>query len=146
MSPEVAKSAPYNAKADAFSFATILWQLCSHQRPFRGLDEARFVACVVRGGERPPLVRGWPPGLTALLSDCWHTEAALRPAFGEVVQRLRRLFAVGDELAEELEMASEFSPTLVTIGGSSETASVSSNDELLPHGVRGASSMSSVSL
>jgi hypothetical protein len=33
---QVALSQPYGAEADVFSFATILWQIIAHQRPFSG--------------------------------------------------------------------------------------------------------------
>ena len=104
---------------------------CStHCLPFRGLDQARFVARVARGGERPPPMPGWPPELPSLLADCWHVEAALRPSFDEIARRLRRLLS-GNGV--EIARAEEFSPALVAAGTpSDETASVASDEHLLP--------------
>lgn len=34
MAPEVANSQPYSHKAEVFSFATVLWELCAHKKPF----------------------------------------------------------------------------------------------------------------
>ena len=91
MSPEVALSQPYNGKAEVFSFATILWQMASHERPFRGFNVEEFEARVARGGERPSLPQHWPEGLRELLRDCWQAEPHRRPGFGAVVRRLEAL-------------------------------------------------------
>jgi len=91
MSPEVALSRPYNGRAEVFSFATILWQLVSHQRPFRGFNVRMFEARVARDGERPKLPTSWPLALRELLRDCWHPEPLDRPCFGEVTRRLEEL-------------------------------------------------------
>ena len=46
---------------------------------------------VVDGGQRPPLKKGWPPLLCALLEDCWHVQPVRRPGMREVCGRLRKL-------------------------------------------------------
>mmetsp|Transcript_10720 Transcript_10720/g.27510 ORF Transcript_10720/g.27510 Transcript_10720/m.27510 type:complete len:391 (-) Transcript_10720:223-1395(-) len=88
MAPEVALSQPYSGKAEVFSFATILWQLVSKQRPFRGMNVEQFTQRVARGGERPELPSQWPEGLRQLLRECWEPEPHRRPSFGTVVRRL----------------------------------------------------------
>jgi hypothetical protein len=40
-------------------------------------------------GQRPPLPRGAPPALAALIGACWAESPAARPAFPEVLRRLR---------------------------------------------------------
>lgn len=99
MAPEVALSLPYTGKAEVFSFGTILWQLCSHERPWRGMSLPRFEQHVCRDGYRLPMRRRWPASLRRLLSDCWQQEPASRPSFTEVVQRL-------EDLLRELSMQS----------------------------------------
>ena len=74
MSPEVAMSKPYSPKAEVFSFATILWQLCAHERPFRGFGVPDFERRVCEEGYRPKMPKQWPPGLRDLLRDCWRVE------------------------------------------------------------------------
>ena len=88
MSPEVALSQPYNAKADVFSYATILWQLLAHKRPFSGMDVTAFEQRVARGGERPPVNSGWTEDLKHLLAECWQAESAARPEFAQLVPRI----------------------------------------------------------
>jgi len=40
-------------------------------------------------GQRPPLPRGAPPPLAALIGACWAEGPATRPGFPEVLRRLR---------------------------------------------------------
>mmetsp|Transcript_78542 Transcript_78542/g.235439 ORF Transcript_78542/g.235439 Transcript_78542/m.235439 type:complete len:145 (-) Transcript_78542:89-523(-) len=91
MSPEVALSQPYGAEADVFSFATILWQIIAHQRPFSGMNVAAFEERVAKGGERPPPNSRWPTTLKQLLAECWQADPAERPAFSQLVPRLEAI-------------------------------------------------------
>ena len=91
MAPEVALCQPYCGRAEVFSFGTILWQMCAHERPFRGFSVADFERRVARGGERPAIPRKWPPALRELVRDCWRPEPTERPGFGQVVSRLEGL-------------------------------------------------------
>ena len=98
MSPEVAMSKPYSPKAEVFSFATILWQLCAHERPFRGFKVPDFERRVCEEGYRPKIPKQWPPGLRDLLRDCWRVEPRERPPFSEVASRLGLLLR--EQMAE----------------------------------------------
>ena len=91
MAPEVASSLPYGASAEVYSFSIILWQLCSHDRPYAGLDMASFTERVVQGNQRPPLKKAWPPQLRSLLQECWHAQPAMRPTMAAVCAQLRGL-------------------------------------------------------
>ena len=115
MSPEVALSRPYSGRAEVFSFATIVWQLVSRQRPFRGLNVRTFEARVALDGERPKVPKSWPPKLGELLRDCWRAEAAERPSFADVVRRLEGL--LNEELAKRNGASTwrETSPSLVKV-------------------------------
>ena len=70
MAPEVATSQPYNHKAEVFSFATCLWQMCSHEVPYFDCDVAAFMNRVCQKGKPHatpaasfPLHEGCPLGL-----------------------------------------------------------------------------------
>ncbi|KAL1530947.1 hypothetical protein AB1Y20_001838 [Prymnesium parvum] len=88
MSPEVALCKPYNSKADVFSFATLLWQMLAHERPFSGMSVSDFEQKVALGGHRPKISSSWPPQLQQLLSECWEVDAHKRPPFVQIVPRL----------------------------------------------------------
>jgi serine/threonine protein kinase len=54
MAPEVALSKPYSHKAEVFAFATLMWEMAAHERPFADCDVNGFYRCM-----RHPLE---PPG------------------------------------------------------------------------------------
>ena len=55
MSPEVAKSEPYNEKVDMYSFGIILYEMTTGVTPFKGMKRSQFIEHVVLGGQRPPI-------------------------------------------------------------------------------------------
>ena len=100
MAPEILTGETYNEKVDVFSFAMCLVELVGCTLPWRGLcpgGPAEVPHRVTRG-ERPDaqlnsLNRGGAVGLglKQLIDECWHHYADQRPAFPEVVTRLRDL-------------------------------------------------------
>jgi hypothetical protein len=48
---------------------------------------------VLRGGMRPSIPRAAPPRLAALLTACWVTDPAQRPAFSQIIGELEALLA-----------------------------------------------------
>ncbi len=88
MAPEVALSKPYGPSAEVFSFASVVWEMGAHAKPFADTPPGRFTQ-VLGGGGRPPVPKKWPRELQELLSECWDLEPSRRPRFGEIVQRLQ---------------------------------------------------------
>jgi len=97
MAPEVALSLPYNEKADVHSFAMILYQLLSHEKPFSGMDLEMLYTDVIYGGQRPKVPRQWPASMRDLLRDCWHPDPDCRPPFCAVLRRIERALAESGE-------------------------------------------------
>jgi len=91
MAPEVALSQPYNHRAEVFSFATCLWQMCSHEIPFFEMDVESFIARVAKGSERPSIKSSWPPALQQLLRECWSATHNERPDIGALLPVLKNL-------------------------------------------------------
>mmetsp|Transcript_27367 Transcript_27367/g.87701 ORF Transcript_27367/g.87701 Transcript_27367/m.87701 type:complete len:103 (+) Transcript_27367:939-1247(+) len=89
MAPEVLESSPYDEKADVYSFGVVLWEMLTRQEPFKGLHPMQIMRAIDRG-ERPLI----PPHVECvaeyreLISDCWHADAARRPSFPQVLERL----------------------------------------------------------
>ena len=92
MAPEVANSQPYNPRCEVFSFATVLYEITSHKRPFGGLSPNVFKKAI-GSGFLPTVPKKWPEELKALLADCWQMDPAKRPEFNQIVPRLDALCA-----------------------------------------------------
>ena len=77
MAPEVALSQPYNHKAEVFSFATCLWQMCSHEVPYNDCDVESFMERVRRHAPRPAVAestdRSAADSPPRTLGDLWLT-------------------------------------------------------------------------
>ncbi|CAN0396804.1 unnamed protein product [Pylaiella littoralis] len=94
MSPEVCKGLPYNEKVDVYSFAIVLWELCTLRKPFAGMNVADHYREVVIGRLRPPLHPQWPAGLQNLMQACWHEDPDHRPSILEAREILLQICLV----------------------------------------------------
>ncbi|CAN0058636.1 unnamed protein product [Ectocarpus sp. 12 AP-2014] len=95
MSPEVCKGLPYNEKVDVYSFAIVLWEICTLRKPFAGMSVADHYREVITGGLRPPLDPRWPGALQDLLQACWHEDPDRRPSISEARDVLQQIFLAG---------------------------------------------------
>ena len=95
MAPEVCHGLPYNEKVDVYSFAVVLWEICTLRKPFAGMSVADHYREVIVGGLRPPLDPRWPPRLVSLLQSCWHGEPDRRPFIAEARDILRQIYVEG---------------------------------------------------
>lgn len=92
MAPEVALGSAYGPKAEVFSFASVLWEMGAHERPFAEMHPDSFVGAL-SSGKRPKVPRKWPKELHALLGECWDLDAAKRPWFNQISRRLEHVLA-----------------------------------------------------
>ena len=90
MSPEVAKSEPYNLSADVYSFGLLLWQTCSLDLPYDGMNRQDHAELVVRGNERPVLDSSWSTPLRILMKRSWEPDPLVRPSMDSIYKILRR--------------------------------------------------------
>ena len=115
MAPEVALSKPYSHRAEVimrtralapphtfvvhqsfifvqvFGWATVVWQMISHDRPFDDCDVAAFYRRVCHRDERPKIPNDTPPALASILKRCWDADVTKRPEFGEIIPILNAL-------------------------------------------------------
>lgn len=91
MAPEVALSKPYSHRAEVFAYATIVWQMLAHERPFSDCDVEAFYKRVCHRGERPRIPHGTPPQLQSILVRCWDVDPAKRPEMSEVISVLDKM-------------------------------------------------------
>ena len=90
MSPEVARSEPYNLTADVYSFGLLLWQVCSMELPYDGMNRQDHSEFVVYGNERPPLDSSWGTPLRILMKRAWEPDPSVRPSMDSIYKILKR--------------------------------------------------------
>jgi len=93
MAPEVAMSMPYSHRAEAFSFATILWEMAAHQRPYGQFHSEGPFKAALASGTVPDVNAKWPEELKSILADCWQLDEGARPEFHSTLPRLENLQA-----------------------------------------------------
>lgn len=90
MAPEVARSEPYNLTADVYSFGLLLWQVCSMDLPYDGMNRQDHSELVVYGNERPPLDSSWSTPLRILMKRAWEPDPSIRPSMDSIYKILKR--------------------------------------------------------
>jgi serine/threonine protein kinase len=90
MSPEVARSEPYNLSADVYSFGLLLWQVCALDLPYDGMNRQDHAELVVHGNERPQLDSSWSTPLRILIKRSWESDPLVRPSMNSTYKILRR--------------------------------------------------------
>jgi len=93
MSPEVALSRPYSHKSEVFSFASVLFEMVAHEKPYRMLTENCFYAAIGRGDKPTDYVRrsvkkSWSPTLVDIFGGSFNLDPSARPEFRELLPRL----------------------------------------------------------
>jgi serine/threonine protein kinase len=90
MAPEVARSDPYNLSADVYGFGLLLWQICSLDLPYDGMNRQDHSELVVYGNERPAVDSSWSTPLRILMKRSWEQDPFIRPAMDSIYKILRR--------------------------------------------------------
>ncbi|PAA75934.1 hypothetical protein BOX15_Mlig014847g4 [Macrostomum lignano] len=104
MSPEQLRGqCPYTWHADVWSYGVVLWELLTGEVPYANLLPYQIMYNVARGLFRLPIPDGCPVGFRRLLEDCWSEAPEGRPAFAEVLHRLKDIASVGFDDFDELQ-------------------------------------------
>ncbi|EFJ43232.1 hypothetical protein VOLCADRAFT_96507 [Volvox carteri f. nagariensis] len=79
-------------QADIYSLGVLIWEMLVGKRPWEGVSDVAVAFMVTYKGLRPPL-EDVPPSrcpakLAQLLTACWETDPARRPAAAEVAKEL----------------------------------------------------------
>ena len=93
MAPEVYERKQYNTKSDVYSFALLLWQMLSLERPFARHTKRMYRTRVVKKGERPPIDSSWPMEIQILLRRAWSRDPVKRPTMDLVCVILKKQIA-----------------------------------------------------
>ncbi|MCD9638311.1 hypothetical protein HAX54_022186 [Datura stramonium] len=91
MAPEVLRNEPSNEKSDVYSFGVILWELTTLQVPWSGMNSMQVVGAVGFQGRRLDIPASVDPIVAEIISECWNQNPQVRPSFGQIISRLKRL-------------------------------------------------------
>ncbi|XP_046544214.1 mitogen-activated protein kinase kinase kinase 20-like [Haliotis rubra] len=88
MAPEVIQSQPVSESCDTWSYGVVLWELLTHEVPFRGIEGFQVAWLVVEKGERLLVPSTCPSCFGQLMKDCWELDPKKRPTFKQILARL----------------------------------------------------------
>lgn len=92
MAPEQFAAQEVTERCDSYAFGCLLWEMLTGKAPWAELSNImQIVMAVGCERRRPVLPLGCPPALARLIRECWRHNAALRPGFSEILERLRRM-------------------------------------------------------
>ncbi|KNA15902.1 hypothetical protein SOVF_094070 isoform A [Spinacia oleracea] len=91
MAPEVLRNEPSDEKCDVFSFGVILWELCTLQQPWGGMNPMQVVGAVGFQHRRLDIPDDIDPAIADIIRKCWQTDPKLRPSFSEIMAALKLL-------------------------------------------------------
>ncbi|KAG8651638.1 hypothetical protein MANES_06G007900v8 [Manihot esculenta] len=73
MAPEVLRNEPSDEKCDVYSFGVILWELCTLQQPWGGMNPMQVVGAVGFQQRRLEIPDGMDPVIADVIRKCWQT-------------------------------------------------------------------------
>ncbi|CAN7996402.1 unnamed protein product [Ixodes hexagonus] len=88
MAPEVIQCLPSSETCDVWSFGVVLWELLTHEIPFKGIEGFQVAWAVVEKEERLTIPSTCPSAFGSLMGACWRTDPKERPPFSAILQRL----------------------------------------------------------
>eukprot|EP00892_Ulva_mutabilis_P012550 jgi/Ulvmu1/9668/UM055_0006.1 len=102
MAGEIFRHEPYNAKADVYSFAMVLYEMLAGERPFARLDPIVAAMRAATDGLRPEWPQSAPaeyteqerellPEVQALVERCWAASPMMRPSCCDIISELEEL-------------------------------------------------------
>ncbi|OAY70760.1 Serine/threonine-protein kinase EDR1 [Ananas comosus] len=91
MAPEVLRNEPSDEKCDVFSFGVILWELCTLQQPWEGMNPMQVVGAVGFQHRRLDIPDDMDPVIADIIKKCWQTDPKKRPSFSEIMAALKPL-------------------------------------------------------
>ena len=140
MAPEVMLKESYSFSCDVYSFAIVLWELCTLQVPLSEFEDMEEVERkVAKGNWRPSTT--WIPSKTlrALIKDCWNRDPQARPEFVLIEKTLRKCCSKDmdeDCVVGEVKRSSSFAKLKRLSSSRSELSTSSSFTDLFAEVLR----------
>lgn len=97
MAPEVIRNEPCSEKVDVWSYGVVLWELMTHEVPYRNVDSSAVIWGVGSNSLHLPIPSSCPDGFKLLMNQCWSTNPRNRPTFRQIQMHLE--IALPDLLA-----------------------------------------------
>uniref|UniRef100_A0A1D1Z8I9 non-specific serine/threonine protein kinase n=1 Tax=Anthurium amnicola TaxID=1678845 RepID=A0A1D1Z8I9_9ARAE len=91
MAPEVLRNELSDEKCDVYSFGVILWELCTLQQPWEGMNPMQVVGAVGFQQRRLDIPDDMDPVIANIIVKCWQTDPKMRPSFSEIMAALKPL-------------------------------------------------------
>ncbi|CAN0891488.1 Probable serine/threonine-protein kinase SIS8 [Linum grandiflorum] len=91
MAPEVLRNELSDEKCDVYSYGVILWELCTMQQPWGGMNPMQVVGAVGFQHRRLDIPTDLDPAVADIIQKCWQTDPKLRPTFAEIMAALKPL-------------------------------------------------------
>ncbi|OIV94190.1 hypothetical protein TanjilG_13807 [Lupinus angustifolius] len=91
MAPEVLRNELSDEKCDVYSYGVILWELCTLQQPWGGMNPMQVVGAVGFQHRRLDIPDDIDPAVADIIRQCWQTDPKLRPTFAEIMAALKPL-------------------------------------------------------
>lgn len=101
MAPEVIQCLPVSESCDVWSYGVVLWELLTHEIPFKGIEGFQVAWAVVEKEERLTIPKCCPYRFAVLMEECWKTDPKERPSFGYILKILYSMQNDG-EFCDEL--------------------------------------------
>jgi len=89
--PEVLNDQRYSQKADVYSFAICLWELCTRKDPYADMTAPQVVIFIAVKGKRLKIPKSIPPVFDTLIRETWITDPDLRPDFVALSDRFEAI-------------------------------------------------------
>ena len=103
IAPEIWQDKKYTKAGDVYAFAMIVYELLTHNEPFKDYNFFTLFSKVIINGERPKFKYPLPRCYRDLIEKCWSSNPEKRPTFNSIINRLRRNKEFITETIDEIE-------------------------------------------
>lgn len=86
---------PVTAACDVFSYSVVLWELLTHEVPYKGLEGLQVAWLVVAKEQRLTIPSSCPPVFANLMRKCWDQQPLCRLTFKEILTVLDNILDNG---------------------------------------------------
>ena len=85
MAPELLRDFILSPSYDIFSYGTVVWELLTTEKPFKGEDGNVIIWKVCKHNEHPPTPADCPKPIADLMMECWQVAWQKRPQIDRVL-------------------------------------------------------------